>query len=205
MLQEYNLSRTNQYSILNTLLFLLRRESLMLEITASTITVHSQYYGTFYCGATTAEMFGGVYVTASMWACNDNSCVGDAAFEITAEPAQMIPLHVRTTENEEIAGDDWYPQYSEGAYNDTLTMTNTAKLFFPDSKLEKGTYYVTLDFYVEVSVSIAQSYSWVGAWSGAALGPHIVEAEIITDGDFGNCGWLDPAAGAGFFDGGGKG
>ena len=107
--------------------------------------------------------------------------------------------------NEEIAGDDWYPQYSEGAYNDTLTMTNTAKLFFPDSKLEKGTYYVTLDFYVEVSVSIAQSYSWVGAWSGAALGPHIVEAEIITDGDFGNCGWLDPAAGAGFFDGGGKG
>ena len=188
------------------LLMIVHRDSLLMEVTAETVTTQDLAEDTYLCGASLADIFGGVYVSASMWACGDDSCVGDDAFEISPEPSQMIPLHVRQHYTEQYAGtDDWFnaPDYQFWGFDgssDRLAMTNTAKLFFPDSKLEKGTYFVTLDFFVEVSLAVAEYYAWISAFSGATLGPHIIDAEIIKDGDFGNCGWLDADSGCGLFE-----
>lgn len=175
-------------------------ESLMIELTATTINLVgdlyiSQYYdeGDFAFGF--AES--GFYVSALMWEDCDSAadCVASGADTVEPEPISMIPVSVVGLQS----------NYSNAtlSHEISITDTNTIKLFFPDSALKDDTkYFITLEFKLAASAGAACAVDdFISMFANATLGPYIIDAEIITDGDFGNCDWVDPSvAGCGLFD-----
>jgi hypothetical protein len=182
----------------------------MMELTASTLTT---FYEDFFVATVDSysgvagETEGKVYVTASMWENCDSAeaCIDGKAREIHAEPAHKIPL--RVVYNDRGLNNGNADPISRYGSRDTES-TTTAKLFFPDRNLvDDTTYFITLEFSVEVDVAAYSCLDedgesrFVSTYFGAELGPYIIDAEIVKNGDFGECGWLAPEIdGCGLFD-----
>ena len=95
-------------------------------------------------------------------------------------------VHHFDIESDKEASRDSSVDIREWDWSDDITSTNTIKLFFPESNLGEGTYFVTLEFCVMVSAkAYACRDSIVSVFAGAQLGAHIIDAEVIKDGDFG--------------------
>ena len=187
----------------------------MIELTATTLTVLGNLVDlASYNAEIDILSQAGIYVTASMWEdCDNASCVGTAN-EILPEPKSAIPLQVLVKNTVDTAeGDDgwwwWYANNNDVQINDLRAgiQTNTVKLFFPDSKLSRDTkYFITLEFHLHVTAAFVSCYYYyfdlyTRLLAQAGLGPHIIDAEVIHNGDFGNCSWLDSETdGCGFFD-----
>jgi hypothetical protein len=175
----------------------------MIELTATTITLVAESYGLWQAEVQGAGL-GGVYVTASMWqGCASADCVGgEDIVEIVAEPNQWIPLNVLAKNLEHFNEEGG--MYNEHLDKTEITQTSTAKLFFPERNLSKKfKYFVTLSFSVEIEADakFCLDYGWQSIFSKATLGAHIIDAQIIKDGDFGNCNWLNSETdGCGLFD-----
>jgi hypothetical protein len=187
----------------------------MVELTATTLNLIHEKMETYEAFDTMvasgdpgpagnkADATSAVYVTAKMWEDCDSweACDKAGATAIIAEPTEWIPLHVLYK-----AAEFSVEEATEVIHNSRseIEATNTAKLFFPDSNLLDGTpYFLTLEFSVEVSASANACFgnTYVSMYAGATLGPHIIDAQIIKDADFGNCNWLDPdTEGCGLFD-----
>ena len=194
-------------------LLILASESLMVELTATTLSfVSSELGGLADAWSWEAESdtlaMAGVYVTAVMYEGCDSLASCASATEIFAEPSTRIPLQAVFQNNEEDLYSYLVDDFAVETYSNHTTAvheTTTAKLFFPDSNLvDDETYFLALEFYVEVSASAracSGSYAFASAFAGATLGPYIIDAQIIKDADFGNCAWVDSTKfGCGMFD-----
>jgi hypothetical protein len=180
----------------------------MIELTATTLNLIYEeieiYDKAGYDSESHGDAESAVYVTAKMWGDCDSweACQSAGATPVNAEPMEWIPLHVLYRESR-IEADDFDAELEQHSET-TIETTNTAKLFFPDKQLVNGqTYFVTLEFAVEVSAFAHACYgdTYVSMYAEAELGPHIIDAQIIKHGDFGSCSWLDPdIKGCGMFD-----
>jgi hypothetical protein len=192
----------------------------MMELTASTFIMFAEELvggatGAYYKSQSATEIEAGIYVTASMWEDCDTWAACAGANRIYPEPRQSIPLHVLYREvgltfdglEDDSREDGYYYQSDTFINREAYAFTEktaTAKFFFPDSKLVDGkTYFLTLEFEV---YGVAEAFACFGnayasTYAGAELGPYIIDASIIKDADFGDCGWLEPEkAGCGLFD-----
>jgi hypothetical protein len=161
-----------------------------------------------------------VYVTAAMWEDCDTWVACNGANRIDPEPSREIPLHVLYREVgltfDGLNEDSYYGRpgvkgnvFEKDAFigldtKAAFEKTSTAKFFFPDSKLVDGkTYFLTLEFTVEGAAAAFACYgsAYASTYAGAEVGPYIIDASIVTDADFGECGWLEPETeGCGLFD-----
>jgi hypothetical protein len=130
-----------------------------------------------------------------MWEDCDSwdACDHLGAVVITAEPTEWIPLHVLYKQSR-IKADDFIGDMEQNPCT-VIVATNTAKFFFPDMNLVDGLqYFLSLEFSVQVRAYAEACYgdTYVSMYAGASLGPHIIDTQIIKNGDFGNCQWMDP-------------
>jgi hypothetical protein len=171
----------------------------MIELTTTTITILADAY-ILVAGLMGSGAIAGFAVTARMWPACDNPDCAEEGDPIIAQPMEWLPIavhvegRVRGGITDDIVGELGVSFHAQ---------TTTSKLFFPASDLVEGTYFVTLDFAVIAAAGFFSTCGagFEGALAGAVLGPHIIDAQIIPDADFGNCNWLasDTVGGCGLF------
>jgi hypothetical protein len=167
----------------------------MIELTTTTISLLADGY-VLLEGLMGSFAITGFAVTAKMrMVCDDEDKDKDKdcteGEQITAKPMEWIPIAVHA--EGQLRGGGGSENAILGELDVSLhAQTTTSKLFFPASDLGKGTYTVTLEFSVIAAAGFFKTGGdgFEGALAGAVLGPHIIDAQIIHDADFGNCNWL---------------